>query len=81
MSTKELLEDALLEAPIGSTAGFEWYATPIGIAALSTASDSVQIEKLYQAAITEGLEIGLEPTKEEREFHYCLKGIVIIFYS
>ncbi len=81
MSTKELLDDALAETPIGSTAGFEWYATRIGIAALCKFSDPLQIEKLYQAAILEGLEIGLELTKEEREFHSCLKGIVIIFYS
>ncbi len=81
MSTKELLEDALGQDPISSTSCFEWYATTIGIAALCKTSESLQIEKLYQAAITEGLDIGLELTKEEREFHYSLKGIVIIFYS
>ena len=81
MSTKELLKDSLAESPIGHTQGFEWYATPIGIAALSTGADSLQPEQLYQHAIKEGLDIGLELTKEEREFHYSPKGKVIIFYS
>ncbi len=81
MSTQELLEDSLVEPPIGHTKGFQWYSTPIGIAALSTASDALNPEQLYQDAIKEGLDIGLELTKEEREFHSSLKGIVIIFYS
>ena len=81
MTTQELLEDALVEPPIGHTKGFQWYSTSIGIAALSTASDALNPEQLCQDAIKEGLDIGLELTKEEREFHSSLKGIVIIFYS
>ena len=81
MSTQDLLEDSLLEPPIGHTTRFEWHATQIGIAALSKCSDSLQPENLYEDAIKEGLEIGLELTKEEREFHYSKKGVVILFYS
>ncbi len=81
MAAKELLEDSLVESPIAFTKGFEWYATPIGIAALSTTLDYLKPDQLSRDAIDQGLEIGLELTKEEQEFHSCLKGIVIIFYS
>ena len=81
MNGQELLEDSLEEPPIGYSRGFEWYVTPIGIAALSTTPDSFDAEQMYPEAIKEGLEIGLELTKEEREFHSCAKGTVIIFYS
>ena len=79
VSTQELLEDSLLDPPIGHTRGFQWHATPIGIAALSNRADSIKPEKLYEDAIKEGLEIGLELTKEEREFHSSRKGLVILF--
>ncbi len=81
MSAKELLEDSLVKPPIGHTKGFEWYVTPIGIAALHKTSDSFKSEQIYQDAIKEGIEIGLELSKEEREFHSSIKGMVIIFYS
>ncbi len=81
MSSKELLEDSLLDPPIGQTIGFEWYATPIGIAALRKGSASLNPEELYQNAIKEGLQIGLELTKEEKEFYFSSKGTVVIFYS
>ncbi len=76
-----LLEDSLAESPIGHTKSFEWHATSIGIAALRKEAYSMSAENLNKNAINEGLEIGLDLTKEEKELHYSSKGLVIIFYS
>ncbi len=81
MSAQELLEEFLLEPSIGHTTGFEWYATQLGIVALSKRLDSFKPENLYKDAIEEGLEMGLELSKEEREFHSSKKGAVILFYA
>ncbi len=81
MSTQELLEHSLQEPAIGDTAKFLWHATPIGIAALSKKEGSRLSEAFYEDAIKEGLEVGLDLTREERESHYSKKGLVILFYS
>ncbi len=81
MSTQELLEDSLEEPSIGQTEKFHWHATPIGIAALCKQQVSRLAETFYEDAIKEGLEVGLDLTREERESHYSSKGLVILFYS
>ncbi len=81
MSVQGLIEDSLLDPPIGYTKQFQWHATPIGIAALAKTSDSFNSENLNKIALEEGLEIGLDLTKEEKELHYSNKGLVILFYS
>ena len=81
MSTQELLEDSLQEPAIGDTATFLWHATPIGIAALCKTKDPGLSENFFANAIKEGLAVGLDLTKEERESHYSQKGLVILFYS
>ncbi len=81
MSTQELLEDSLREPAIGQTSKFQWHATPIGIAALRKEEPSSSIKASYEDALKEGLEVGLDLSKEERESHYSKQGLVILFYS
>ena len=38
-------------------------------------------EKFYAEAIQEGLAVGVDLSREERESHYSQKGLVILFYS
>ena len=81
MSIQGLLEDSLSDPPIGFTKHFQWYCTPIGIAALSRVPNALKSESLNNKLIAEGLELGLDLTKEETEFHSLSIGLVIIFYS
>ena len=81
MSTQELLETSLKEPAIGQTEKFFWHATPIGIAALSKKKEANLSNTSYQDALKEGLEVGLDLSREERESHYSNKGFVILFYS
>ncbi len=81
MSTQELLEDSLKEPAIGQTSKFQWHATPIAIAALSKRECSGSSNTFYEDALKEGLEVGLDLSREERESHYSKKGLVILFYS
>ena len=81
MSTQELLEDSLKEPSIGQTSKFHWHATPIGIAALCKKDIPEAPTSSYEDALKEGLEVGLDLSREERESHYSKKGLVILFYS
>tara|TARA_Y100001968_G_scaffold324214_1_gene363119 strand:- start:3417 stop:3662 length:246 start_codon:yes stop_codon:yes gene_type:complete len=81
MSTQELLEDSLRNPAIGVTSSFQWHVTPVGIAALSKAKDPCLSEKFYADAVKEGLEVGVDLSREERESHFSQKGLVILFYS
>ena len=81
MSTQALLEDSLQDSAIGDTSRFKWHATPIGIAALCKEKEPSPSEKFYEDAIKEGLAVGLDLSKEEKESHYSQKGLVILFYS
>ncbi|WP_269622706.1 hypothetical protein [Prochlorococcus marinus] len=81
MSTQELLEDSLREPAIGQTSKFHWHATPIGIAALCKKEIPNSPKVSYEEALKEGLEVGLDLSREERESHYSKKGLVILFYS
>ena len=81
MSTQELLEDSLQDPAIGDTSSFAWHVTPVGIAALCKEKDPCLSENFYSDAIKEGLAVGLDLSREERESHYSEKGLVILFYS
>jgi len=82
MSNQKLLEDSLDQPAIGQTARFLWHATPIGIAALCKQKESqVSTKSSYEDALKEGLEVGLDLSREEKESHYSKKGMVILFYS
>ena len=81
MSTSELLEDSLKDPAIADTSRFQWHVTPIGIAALCKEKDTCLSEKIFADAIKEGLVVGLDLSREERESYYSPKGLVILFYS
>lgn len=80
MALRALLEDALSEPSIGSTDRFSWHATPVGIAALWTAGSVPSLPPFDQALI-EARAVGLDLSREEREFHQVRQGLVLLFHS
>jgi hypothetical protein len=80
MPIRELLEEALQEPDIGTTACFRWHATPVGIAALWHAGKAPTAPP-YEDALKEGLQVGLDLSREEREFHQINSGLVLLFHS
>jgi len=80
MAIRELLEDALQEPSIASTSCFRWHATPVGIAALWQAGQPPTAPP-YEDALKEGLLVGLDLSREEREFHQVRSGLVLLFHS
>ena len=80
MAIRELLEDALQEPSIGSTQRFRWHATPVGIAAL-WCDGKAPTAPPYEVALEEGLQVGLDLSREEREFHQVRSGLVLLFHS
>ena len=78
-STRDLIIDSLKEEPIGETDHFIWFITDIGIVALfkgeknfETYSSNVEIE---------ANKIGLDITKEEKEFLKIKGKQIFLFYS
>ena len=78
-STSDLIIDSLKEEPIGETDHFIWFITDIGIAALfkrnqnyETYSSNVEIE---------ANKIGLDITKEEKEYLKIEDKQLFLFYS
>ena len=78
-STSDLIIDSLKEEPIGETDHFIWFITDIGIAALfkrdqnyETYSSNVEIE---------ANKIGLDITKEEKDFLKIKEKRIFLFYS
>jgi hypothetical protein len=80
MAIRELLEDELKEPSIGSTARFRWHATSVGIAALWSERES-PASPPFEMALKEALEVGLDLSREEREFHQVKSGLVLLFHS
>ena len=75
-----LLEEALNEPNIGTTNRFRWHATAVGIAALCIDNDAPPTPP-FEDALKEGLNIGLDLSREEREFHQVKHGLVLLFHS
>ena len=75
-----LLTDSLSQPPIGQTKNFIWLATPIGIAALCKTNDP-KVFPPFEIAIKEGLEVSIDLSREEKEFHQTERGLVLLFYS
>ncbi len=75
-----LLADSLSETPIAQTKSFIWLATPIGIAALCKTKD-LTIKPPFEKAVKEGVEVSIDLSREEKEFHQTEKGLVLLFYS
>ncbi len=80
MAIRELLEEALQEPSIGSTSCFRWHATAVGIAALWNKGQA-PTSPPFEQALQEGLEVGLDLSREEREFHQIRSGLVLLFHS
>ena len=80
MAIRELLEEALKEPSIGTTSRFSWHATPVGIAALWN-EGTPPASPPYDMAMEEGLLVGLDLSREEREFHQVKSGLVLLFHS
>ena len=75
-----LLEEALNEPDIGKTSRFRWHATAVGIAALWIDNDPPSTPP-FEDALKEGLNVGLDLSREEREFHQVEQGLVLLFHS
>ena len=78
-STCDLIIDALKEEPIGETNHFIWFITDIGIAALFKREENFET---YSSNVEiEANKIGLDITKEEKEFLKIKEKKLFLFYS
>ena len=78
-STCDLIIDSLKEKPIGETDHFIWFITDIGIAAIFKREQNYEI---YSSIVEiEANKIGLDITKEEKEYLKIKKRQLFLFYS
>ena len=78
-STSDLIIDSLKEEPIGETDHFIWFITDIGIAALFKREQNYEI---YSSNVEiEANKIGLDITKEEKEYLKIREKQLFLFYS
>ena len=78
-STCDLIIDSLKEEPIGETDHFIWFITDIGIAALFKRDQNYET---YNSNVEiEANKIGLDITKEEKEFLKIKGKQIFLFYS
>ena len=78
-STSGLIIDSLKEEPIGETDHFIWFITDIGIAALFKKEQNYEI---YSSNVEiEANKIGLDITKEEKEYLKIKENKLFLFYS
>ena len=78
-STSDLIIDSLKEEPIGETDHFIWFITDIGIAALFKKEQNYEI---YSSNVEiEANKIGLDITKEEKEYLKIKEKKLFLFYS
>ena len=78
-STSDLIIDSLKEEPIGETDHFIWFITDIGIVALF--KKDVNSETYSSNLEIEANKIGLDITKEEKEFLKIKEKKLFLFYS
>ena len=77
--TSDLIIDSLKEEPIGETDHFIWFITDIGIAALFKRN---QNNEIYSSNVEiEANKIGLDITKEEKEYLKIKEKQLFLFYS
>ena len=77
--TRDLIIDSLNEEPIGESDHFIWFITDIGIAALFKRDQNYEI---YSSNVeTEANKIGLDITKEEKEYLKIKEKQLFLFYS
>ena len=78
-STSGLIIDSLKEEPIGETEHFIWFITDIGIVAVFKKEQNYEI---YSSNVEiEANKIGLDITKEEKEFLKINQEQLFLFYS
>jgi len=78
-STSDLIIDSLKEEPIGETDHFIWFITDIGIVALFKREQNYEI---YISNVEiEANKIGLDITKEEKEYLNIKERQLFLFYS
>jgi len=78
-SASDLIIDSLSEEPIGETDHFIWFITDIGIAALFKREQNYEI---YSSNVEiEANKIGLDITKEEKEYLKIKQKKLFLFYS
>ncbi len=78
-STIDLIIDSLKDEPIGETDHFIWFITDIGIVALFKRNKDYEI---YNSNVEiEANKIGLDITKEEKEFLKTKEKQLFLFYS
>ena len=78
-STFSLIIDSLKEEPIGETYHFIWFMTDIGIVALFKREQNY--ESYSSNVEIEANKIGLDITKEEKEFLKIKDKQLFLFYS
>ena len=78
-STNDFIIDSLKEEPIGETDHFIWFITDIGIVALF--KKDVNSETYSSNLEIEANKIGLDITKEEKEYIKIKERQVFLFYS
>jgi len=78
-STCDLIIDSLKEEPIGETDYFIWFITDIGIVALFKREENFEIYSLNVEI--EANKIGLDITKEEKEYLKIEERQLFLFYS
>ena len=78
-STSDLIIDSLKKEPIGETNHFTWFVTDIGIAALFKGKENFET---YSSNVEiEANKIGLDITKEEKEYLKIKERQLFLFYS
>ena len=78
-STSDLIIDSIKEEPIGETDHFIWFITDIGIAAIFKREHNYDT---YSSNVEkEANKIGLDITKEEKEFYTIKEKKLFLFYS
>ena len=78
-SISDLIIDSLKDEPIGETDHFIWFITDIGIAALFKREENY--ETFNSNVEIEANKIGLDITKEEKEFLKIKEKQLFLFYS
>ena len=78
-STCDLIIDSLKEEPIGETDHFIWFITDIGIVALFKREEN--FETCHSKVENEANKVGLDITKEEKEFLKIRERQLFLFYS
>ena len=78
-SASDLIIDSLKEEPLGETDHFIWFITDIGIVALFKREQNYEI---YSSNVDiEANKIGLDITKEEKEYLKIKENQLFLFYS